>query len=57
VVPWLAPDVIKGCWSLWEARLDKDRLSELKRLLAECSETHRREYAVDQAAVGRHGTT
>jgi hypothetical protein len=32
VVPWLPPDVISDCWSLWRIHLDQEQLADLQRL-------------------------
>ena len=34
VVPWLSPKVIRGCWPLWEVRLDQNEIDELRALFA-----------------------
>jgi len=33
VVPWLSPQVIAQCWSLWQARLDEDELLQVRGLI------------------------
>jgi hypothetical protein len=34
VVPWLSPQVIADSWGLWELRLNRQQLDELRRLFA-----------------------
>jgi hypothetical protein len=34
VVPWLSPQVIADSWGLWEMRLNRSQLDELKSLFA-----------------------
>ncbi len=34
-VQWLSPQVVEGCWGLWEWRLSAEELAEVRRLLAE----------------------
>lgn len=36
-VKWLSPPVVDGCWGLWEWRLSSEELEEVRRLIAERS--------------------
>ena len=36
-VKWLSPQVVAGCWGLWEWRLAPEELAEVERLIAQCS--------------------
>ncbi len=38
VARWLSPSVIRACWTLWEARHDKDEFQKLRVLLTPPSE-------------------
>jgi hypothetical protein len=40
VVPWLSPQVIKGCWGLWELMLTPEQLSTV-RLMIDSKHTKR----------------
>lgn len=35
-VQWLSPQIVEGCWRLWESRLSEEELSEVRRLIASC---------------------
>lgn len=43
VVKWLSPQVVTGCWGLWEWRLSAEELAEVRRLLAERTELRSQE--------------
>jgi hypothetical protein len=46
VIPWLSPRVLKGCWTLWEARLTAEELAELRKLIE-----NRRDHFYRQAGL------
>lgn len=36
VIPWLPPQVLEGCWGLWEFRLSQEETTELRERIADC---------------------